>query len=55
MQTVYKTHWAKLEHFYEWLRWHTDHPHVYNPLLMAAANREAAGTVWKTKMALRDG
>lgn len=54
VQTVYKSYWTKFERFYEWLRWHTDHPHVYNPFLMAAANKEAASTVWETKMAFRE-
>ncbi|WP_254820860.1 hypothetical protein [Haloglomus halophilum] len=53
-QTVYKSYWTKIERFYEWLRWHTDHPHAYNPVLMAAANKEAAGTVWETKMEFRE-
>lgn len=49
-QTAHKTYWSKLEQFYRWLLWHSDHPHTYNPFLMAAANHEAAGEVWNQKM-----
>ncbi|QLD86188.1 hypothetical protein HWV23_10800 [Natronomonas halophila] len=48
--TAYKTYWGKLERFYDWLLWHTEHPHLYNPLLMAANEHEAAGEIWETKM-----
>lgn len=54
VQTAYKTYWTKFERFYEWLRWHTDHSHLYNPFLMAAAHREAAGRIWNVKMELRE-
>ena len=50
LQTAYKTYWSKLERFYNWLLWHTDHPHRYNPMLMAAAEHESASEVWQTKM-----
>jgi hypothetical protein len=31
------------------LKWHTEHPHVYNPLLMAAADGGLTGEVWEWK------
>lgn len=40
-------HWIRVNRFYHWLQWHADHPHRYNPALMAAANSEAAGEVWE--------
>lgn len=48
--TVYKQYWVRLEEFYSWLQWHTDHPHAYHPVLMAAAQYDTAGTVWETKV-----
>jgi len=50
LETVYKEYWVRLEAFYSWLQWHTDHPHVYQPVLMAAANHEISRAVWWTKM-----
>ena len=48
--TAYKSYWGKLEQFYEWLCWHTDHPHRYNPVLMAANEHERAGEIWQAKI-----
>ena len=42
-------HWLRINRFYSWLVWHTDHPHVYNPVLMAANMDGAAGEVWTWK------
>lgn len=36
----------RVDSFYEWLLWHADHPHAYNPARMAAADGGAAGRVW---------
>lgn len=54
LNTAYNTYWTKLERFYTWLQHHTDHPHVYHPVLMAAANHEAAGVVWEKKLGRRE-
>lgn len=48
--TVYNDYWAKLEQFYTWLLFHTDHPHVYHPFLIAAAEGEAASRIWAEKV-----
>lgn len=50
--TVYNPHWVRLEAFYDWLTWHADHPHRYNPVLMAAADPDAPATtrLWRRKM-----
>lgn len=53
--TAYNGYWVRIERFYDWLVWHTDHPHLYNPVLMAAAKGGAASTVWEEKMSRRDG
>lgn len=50
LRTVYEGYWARIESFYGWLQAHTDHPHVYHPALMAAADGEAARRVWDYKM-----
>jgi len=55
LKTAYNSYWVRLERFYSWLQWHTEHPHVYNPLLMAAVDGEAARKVWDEKMARRRG
>ena len=43
-------YWSQIERFYRWLLWHTEHPHLYNPLLLAAANYDAAGVLWNAKI-----
>lgn len=50
LNTAYNVYWVKIERFYEWLQNHPDHPHLYQPVLMAAANFEHAGVVWETKI-----
>lgn len=40
-------YFLRVRRFYDWLQWHTEHLHVYNPALMAAAEGEAAGEVWE--------
>jgi hypothetical protein len=49
LQTVYKEYWVRLEEFYSWLQFHTDHPHVYHPPLMAAVRDGVAGQLWQQK------
>lgn len=49
--TVYSVYWVRIEEFYSWLQLHTDHPHVYQPVLMAAAHHETARRVWAQKLA----
>lgn len=43
-------YWTKIEQFYGWLQYHTEHPHVYNPVLMAAVGQSPAHTVWEHKI-----
>lgn len=50
VKTAYNSYWVRVERFYKWLYWHRDHPHCYNPVLMAAANGGAAGVVWEEKI-----
>lgn len=44
-------YWVRIKRFYEWLQRHVAHPHVYNPVLMAAVNGGAAGRIWDIKLA----
>lgn len=48
-RTVYNLYWTRLAAFYEWLRWHTNHPHTYDPFLMSANEHtdSAAGRIWE--------
>ena len=43
-------YWSRIRRFYDWLQWHTEHPHVYHPVLMAAANGDAAARIWSEKV-----
>lgn len=47
--TVYKEYFVRLEEFYTWLLYHVNHPHVYHPVLMAAAADPLTRTVWEQK------
>lgn len=55
IKTTYNQYWVRVERFYWWLQWHTEHPHTYHPVLMAAADGKAATEVWAEKMARRRG
>ena len=55
LKTAYNSYWVRVERFYYWLQWHTEHPHTHHPVLMAAADGGAAGEVWDEKMARRRG
>lgn len=55
-RTAYNPYFVTVEKFYEWLAFHADaerYPHVYNPVVMAAAEYPApdgaAGRVWVEK------
>lgn len=57
----YQVSWAwkhvlRVEQFYDWLVWHTEHPHVYNPVLMAVVEHEdgASGELWGHKVSQRE-
>jgi len=44
-------HWNVIEGFYDWLKWHTEHSHTYNPFHMAACEPESsAREIWGRKM-----
>ena len=43
-------YWLRVRRFYDWLLWHPDHPHVYNPVLLAVIKGEATQRIWGTKL-----
>lgn len=49
LSTAYN-YWVRIKRFYDWLQWHVDHPHVYNPVLMGVVTGEAAGQIWEQKL-----
>lgn len=49
--TVYKEYFLRVEQFYSWLQFHTEHPHVHQPVLMAASEYELVGWIWEQKFA----
>ena len=53
--TVYTMYWPYLERFFNWLQFHTKHPHNYNPLLMAVIEYPdgLVGEVWDHKYMVR--
>ena len=54
LQTVYFEYFQPIEAFYTWLQWHTDHPHVYHPVLMAVVSGGYPEDVWDRKLAQND-
>lgn len=44
--TTAQDYWATIYRFYNWLLWHTEYPHRYNPLLLAACNNDEARRIW---------
>lgn len=41
-------YWLRVRRFYDWLLWHPEHPHVYNPALLAVIEGAAGGQIWET-------
>lgn len=50
---AYNPYWVRLEEFYDYLMWHTEHPHTYHPPRMAAGQGGAAREVWDYKISER--
>ncbi len=48
-RTAYN-YWVRIRRFYEWLQWHTDHPHRYSPVMLAVIAGGAAETIWLVKL-----
>lgn len=54
LQTVYFEYFQPLDAFYTWLLWHTEHPHVYHPVRMAAIAGGFSSDVWQRKLDQND-
>lgn len=52
MQTkrAYNPYWVRVDDFYTYLLWHTDHPHSYHPPRMAAGQDGVTRQVWDFKV-----
>ena len=50
LRTLYEHYWIQIEQFYSWLQYHTNHPHVYNPVLMAAVTEPVSQQIWEEKI-----
>lgn len=48
--SAYQIYFTKIEPFYTWLQNHTNHPHVYHPVWMAAFRGGATRTIWNAKI-----
>lgn len=46
--TAMTHYYGKVEKFYYWLQWHTDHPHTYHPFWMAIVENPDGATaeIW---------
>lgn len=51
-ETLYNRYYVHVEDFYHWLQWHADHPHRYNPVLMAVCLDGAARAAYDEKLEL---
>jgi Uri superfamily endonuclease len=43
-------YWVRINRLYDWLQWHVDYPHVYNPVLMAAVDGGSSSQIWEQKL-----
>lgn len=51
LETAYGQYWQRIEGMYSWLQSHTEHPHVYHPVFMAAAEYPNAREIWDHRIA----
>lgn len=45
-RTVYEYYFLRVYNFYDHLKYSTDHPHLYNPVLLAATRHPASRKIW---------
>lgn len=50
-ETMYSSFYAPLNRFYEWLMYHTDTPHRYSPVYLAAVAGGVTAELWAHKNA----
>ena len=49
LRTIYSSHFVYIENMFNWLTYRTDHPHTYNPAIMAAVAGGVTSEVWDFK------
>lgn len=49
-RTCYEYYFVRVYDFYEYLKSHFGHPHLYNPLLLAAVEYDAARYIWSFRV-----
>lgn len=49
-ETCYEYYYNRIYQFYTHLKCHNDHPHLYNPLLLAAIEYDAAREIWMCRI-----
>jgi len=52
-KTCYTTYFQRIYNFYEYLKADYRHPHLYNPLLVAAIEYDTANRIWRFRVKLR--
>jgi len=53
-QTCYEYYFLRVYDFFDYLKCHAGHPHLYNPLLLAAIEHEAPRHIWTFRVDRRD-
>lgn len=49
-RTCYEYYFVRIYDFYEYLKSHFEYPHLYNPLLLAAIEYDAARHIWSFRV-----
>lgn len=52
-RTCYEQYFIRIYQFYDYLKEHHQHPHLYNPLLLAAIEYESARRLWMYRVDAR--
>ncbi|WP_226483099.1 hypothetical protein [Natrinema amylolyticum] len=52
-KTCYEYYFLRIYDFYDYLKTDFQHPHLYNPVLLAAINHSAARTIWMVRVKRR--
>ena len=52
-RTCYEHYYVRIYQFYDYLKTNRKHPHIYNPLLLAAIEYEATREIWMHRIDAR--
>lgn len=50
VRTCYDYYYNMIYQFYDYLKFNHQHPHLYNPLLLAAVHNESARKIWMCRV-----